>query len=377
MDFNLTDEQRQLGDSIAGFLDDKYSFDKRKAHIKQAGGSPEAWKSYADLGLLGLPFDEAEGGFGAGPVELMLVMEAFGRALILEPYLPTVVLGGTALRVGGTAEQRGRILPKLIAGELKLAFAHTEAEARYDLNDVTTTAHKTASGWTIDGDKSVVQGGGVADLLVVSARTAGTRSDAKGISLFLVPARAKGVTRRPYRLRDGSDAANITLTGVEVAENDLLGKQDEGFAVAERVVEAGIAAVTAEAIGAMDAIQVMTLDYLKTRKQFGRAIGQFQALQHRAAEMLIALEQGRSMAMLATMTLGTESGSERARDLAMSKAGVGRAARFVSQSAIQLHGGMGMTEEYAVGHYFKRLMVIEHTFGDTDYHLAAVADTVS
>lgn len=377
MNFDLTDEQRQLGDSIAKLMAGEYSFDKRKAHLKQAGGSPALWKSYADLGLLGLPFDEGDGGFGGGPTELMLVMEAFGRGLVLEPYLPTVVLGGTAIRLAGTAAQRARLLPKLIAGDLKLAFAHGEAEARYDLSDVTTTARKAGFGWLIDGSKSVVQGGGVADVLLVSARISGSRDDTDGIGLFIVPADAAGVTRKAYRLRDGSDAAEIAFSGVELTNDDVIGVAGEAFTVIERVTEAGIAAVAAESIGAMEVIQSMTLEYLKTRKQFGRAIGQFQALQHRAAEMLIALEQGRSMAMLATMTLGTKDKTERARDLAMAKAGVGRAARFVSQSAIQLHGGIGMTDEYAVGHYFRRLMVIEHMFGDTDYHLAAVADAVS
>lgn len=377
MDFDLTDEQRQLADSVGKLLADDYSFDKRKGYLKQAGGSAALWQSYADLGLLGLPFDEADGGFGGGPTELMLVMEALGRSLVIEPYLPTVVLGGTAIRVAGSAEQRKRILPKLVEGGLKLAFAHGEAEARYDLSDVTTTARPSGSGWVIDGAKSVVQGGSVADLLIVSARMSGARDDPDGISLFIIAADAKGVSRKSYRLRDGTDAADIVLSGVEVPAGDLLGKPGEGFTVVQRVTEAGIAAVAAEAVGAMEVIQAMTLDYLKTRKQFGRAIGQFQALQHRAADMLIALEQGRSMAMLATMAPGIADKVERARNLAMAKAGIGRAARFVSQNAIQLHGGIGMTDEYAVGHYFRRLMVIEHCFGDTDHHLATVADAVA
>ena len=303
-------------------------------------------------------------------------MEAFGRALALEPYLATVVLAGTALRLAGNAAQQTAILPQIAAGEVTLAFAHGERQARYDLSDVLTTAKPKAGGWVLDGAKSVVLHGDGANKLVVSARVSGERDEPDGIGLFLVDAAANGVARRAYPMRDGSRAAEIALSGVEVATEDVLGEPGKAFPVIERVVETGIAAICAEAVGAMEAMQAMTLEYLKTRQQFGKPIGQNQALQHRSAEMLIALEQGRSMAMLATMSVEEADAAERARNLSMAKVGVGQAARFVSQNAIQLHGGIGMTEEYAVGHYFRRVMVIEHMFGDSTHHLARLADEV-
>ncbi len=335
------------------------------------------WERYAELGLLGLPFAEEYGGFGGGAIETMLAMEAFGRVLALEPYLATVVLSGTALRLAGSGAQQSAILPQIAEGRMTLAFAHGERQARYDLNDVLTTAKANArGGWVLDGAKSVVVHGNNADRLIVSARSSGERDDPDGISLFLVDASGNGVARRSYPMRDGTRAAEISLSGVEVGDDDVLGEPGKALPVIERVVEAGIAAVAAEAIGAMEAMHAMTLEYLKTRQQFGKPIGQNQALQHRSAEMLIALEQGRSMAMLAAMMVDEKDPDERAHNISMAKVGVGQAARFVSQNAIQLHGGIGMTEEYAVGHYFRRCMVIEHLFGDTAHHLSRIADQV-
>jgi alkylation response protein AidB-like acyl-CoA dehydrogenase len=306
----------------------------------------------------------------------MLVMQAFGRVLALEPYLATVVLAGTALRLAANAAQQSALLPQIAEGKLSLAFAHGERQARYDLSDVLTTAKPKGSGWVIDGAKSVITHGDGADKLIVSARTRGERNDPNGISLFIVDADANGVARRAYRMRDGMGAAEIALSGVEVGSDAVLGEIGKAFPVIERVVEAGIAATAAEAVGAMETMQAMTLEYLKTRQQFGRPIGDNQALQHRATEMFVALEQGRSLAMLAAMMVDEPDPAERARNIAMVKAGVGQAARFVSQNAVQLHGGIGMTEEYAVGHYFRRCMVIEHSFGDTAHHLSRLADQV-
>lgn len=377
MDFELSEEQRLLRDSIDRLLTDRYEFAQRKGYLAEPEGWSRAlWRQYAELGLLGLPFAEEHGGFGGGAVETMLVMEAFGRALVLEPYLATVVLSGTALRLAGSPAQQAAILPQIAEGKLVVAFAHGERQARYDLSDVLTTAKPKDGGWLLDGAKSVVVNGGDADRLVVSARSAGERSDPEGISLFLVDAAANGVARRAYPMRDGTRAAEISLSGVEVGADALLGLPSKAFPVIERVVEAGIAATAAEAVGAMEAMHAMTLEYLKTRQQFGRPIGQNQALQHRSAEMLIALEQGRSMAMLATISLDDPDAAARAHHISMAKVGVGQAARFVSQNAIQLHGGIGMTEEYAVGHYFRRVMVIEHSFGDTAHHLSRIADRV-
>ena len=377
MDFDLTDDQRLLTDSVTRLLANQYGFEQRKALLKtEAGWSEALWAQYAELGLLGLPIPEDFGGFGGGPVDVMLLMQAFGRHLVLEPYLATVVLGGTAIRLAGTEAQQGEILPEIAAGSTKLAFAHYERQARYDLTDILTTAKPQAGGYVLEGAKSVVLHGDCADKLVVSARTAGGRDDADGISLFLVDAGAPGIARRGYALRDGTRAAELSLSGVQVPREAMLGQQDAALPIIRRVVEAGIAATAAEVIGAMEAMQAMTLDYMKTRQQFGKPIGENQALQHRAAEMLVQMEQGRSMAMLAAMMVNEPDTAERERNIAMAKVGVGQAGRFVSQNAVQLHGGIGMTEEYAVGHFFRRVMVIEHLFGDTAYHLDQLADQV-
>jgi pimeloyl-CoA dehydrogenase small subunit len=377
MDFDLTDEQRLLRESVDRLLADHYGFAQRRGYLAEPEGwSTALWSRYAEQGLLGLPFAEEHGGFGGGAIEIMLVMEAFGRVLALEPYLATVVLGGTAMRLAGSEAQKSAILPQVAEGNMTLAFAHGERQARYDLTDVLTTAKPTARGWIIDGAKSVVAHGDGANRLIVSARLEGERDDPDGIGLFLVDAKANGVARRAYPMRDGTRAAEISLSGVEVDRGDAVGEPGNALPVVERVVEAGIAATSAEAAGAMEAMHAMTLEYLKTRQQFGKPIGQNQVLQHRSAEMLIALEQGRSMAMLAAMMVDEPDPEERAHNIAMAKVGVGQASRFVAQNAIQLHGGIGMTEEYAVGHYFRRVMVIEHMFGDPAHHLSRLAEQV-
>lgn len=375
MDFDLTEDQRLLTESVTRLLADEYAFEQRKQLLKAPEGwSKKLWAQYAELGLLGLPIAEEHGGFGGGAVDVMLLMQAFGRHLVLEPYLATVVLGTTAIRLAGDAEQQGEILPAIAAGETKLAFAHYERQSRYDITDVMTTAKPSNGQYVLEGGKSVVLHGDCADRLVVSARTGGSRDEAAGISLFLVEGDAEGLTRRGYALRDGTRAAELSLSGVKAR---LIGEKDNALPIIAQVVEAGIAATSAEVIGAMEAMQSMTLEYLKTRTQFGKPIGDNQALQHRAAEMLVAMEQGRSMAMLAAMCLEETDPAERARSISMAKVGVGQAGRFVSQNAVQLHGGIGMTDEYAVGHYFRRVMVIEHMFGDTAWHLDRLAEQVA
>jgi pimeloyl-CoA dehydrogenase small subunit len=378
MDFELSDDQRLLQDSITRLLGDRYSFEQRKAYLKDPGGySASLWTQYAELGLLGLPFAEAYGGFGGGAQDVMLVMQAFGRALILEPWLPTVVLAGTALNLAGSDAQKSALLPAIAEGRLKLGFAHGERQARYDLNDVVTTARRANGGWVLDGAKSVVSHGEAADTLVVSARTAGERHDEAGITLFLVDANAAGVAKRGYASRDETRAADIAFSNVAVADAEMLGEVGAGFAIVQRVVEAGIAATAAEAVGAMEVMHGMTLEYSKTREQFGKPIGSYQVVQHRLADMFMTMEQGRSMAMLATMSVEHPDAAERARNMAMAKVGVGQAARYVAQSAIQMHGGIGMTEEYAVGHYFRRCMVIERLWGDPAYYLQKLAEEVA
>jgi pimeloyl-CoA dehydrogenase small subunit len=363
-----------LKDSIDRLMMTEYNFEKRKAYVASAtGSSDELWAKYAELGLLALPFAEEDGGIGGGPTEIMIVMEALGRAMALEPYLATVVLGGGMLRLGGSAEQRARIVPGVASGELKLALAFQEKQSRYDLADVVTTAMRDGDGWVLDGEKGVVLGGDTADRIFVTARTSGGRRDHAGIGVFMVDAKAAGLSRRGYVTQDGLKAAQLTLAGVKVACVDVIGDPANGLPLVERVVDEAIAALCAEAIGVMDMMHATTLDYLKTRKQFGVTIGSFQAVQHRAADMFVALEQARSMAYFATMMATDDDAKARARAVSAAKVQVGRSGRQIGQEAVQLHGGIGMTMEYSVGHAFKRMTMIDKMFGDADHHLTRLA----
>ena len=375
MDFDLTEEQRLLKESVDGLLADSYDFESRKKYAKEKGGwSKAVWSKLAEQGLLGLPFSEEEGGFGGGAVETMIVMEALGRALVLEPYLATVVIGGGFLRHGGSAAQKAAHVPGIVDGSKTLAFAQLEKNSRYDLADVATTAKKKGDGWIIDGEKFVVLNGETADTFIVTARTKGGQRDRNGIGVFLVPANAKGVSRKGYPTQDGLHAADVTFTGVEVGADAVLGDAENGLPLVEQVVDDARIALCAEAVGAMDESLKTTVEYIKTRKQFGVPIGSFQVLQHRAADMFVALEQARSMAMFATMAAEFDDAKERANAIAAAKVQIGKSGKFVGQQSIQLHGGIGMTMEAKIGHYFKRLTMIENTFGDVDYHLARVSD---
>ena len=371
MDFDLSDDQRLLSDSVSRLIADRYGFEARRKHLAEPDGwSRTAWAQYAELGLLGVAFPEALGGYGGGPVETMIVMEAFGRGLILEPYLATVVLGGGLLRRLGSAAQQAALLPRIADGSALLAFAHLERQSRWNLADVAATAQPEGGGWVVSGSKSVVLHGDVAQHLLVSARVAGGRTDREGVGLFLVDAAGAGVSRRGYPTQDGLRAAEIVL---DRAAGEPVGTPGAALAGMEAAVDAAIAALCAEAVGAMSALQGLTLEYLKTRKQFGRPIGSFQALQHRAVDMLTAVEQARGMALYATMMAEEADPTERRRAITAAKAQIGRAARAVGQEAIQLHGGIGMTMEYAGGHYFKRLTMIDQIFGDAERHLAELA----
>jgi pimeloyl-CoA dehydrogenase small subunit len=377
MDFEPSDDQRLLVESVTRMLSDTYSFAQRKGYMALPEGySPAVWSQFAEQGLLGLPFAEEYGGFGGSAQEVMLVMQAFGRVLVLEPYFPTVVLCGAALNFAGTAEQKAGFLPAIAEGSLKMAFAHGERQARYDLTDVVTTAKRNGSDWVLDGSKTVVSHGEAADKIIVSARTGGDRYEEDGITLFLVDASASGVARRGYVSRDDTRAADISLSNVGVTLADVLGEVGNGLPIIRRVIEAGIAATAGETVGAMEAMNEMTLEYSKTRVQFGNPIGSYQVVQHRMADMFMAQEQGRSMAMLATMSIDNPDETARAHDIALAKVGIGQAGRYVSQSAVQMHGGIGMTEEYAVGHYFRRCMIIERLFGDPAYYLNKLAAEV-
>lgn len=369
MDFSLTDDQRLLEESLGRFLRKEYDLPARRRRVaSEEGFGRETWKTFADLGWLGIPFAEEDGGIGGGAVEVMVVMEAFGRALVVEPYLPTVLLAGQLISEGGPESMRRTILPAVIAGETLLAFAHGEPVSRFDLTDVATGARRTDIGFVLSGHKSLVLGGGAADRLIVSARTAGDRRSREGLSLFLVDPREKGVTVGDYPTVDGHRAAEVTLTDAIVPADALLGPEGGAAPLIEEAVDRAVIALCAEAVGIMAAMHALTLDYLKGRSQFGVPIAKFQALQHRAVDMFTACEEARSMALLATLKADA-SPAERSRAASAAKAFIGRKARKLGQEAIQLHGGMGMTDEMTIGHLFKRLTVIGTLFGDADHHL--------
>jgi pimeloyl-CoA dehydrogenase small subunit len=376
MDFDLSEEQSILKDSVERLLAENYGFEQRKKLLASPEGwSGEMWGRYAELGLLALPFAEEHGGIAGGPVETMIVMEAMGRALALEPYFSTVVLGGGFLRLGGTTEQQAEIIPAIADGSRKLAFAQLERHSRFDLNHVETAATRNGGDYFISGAKGVVLHGDSADRLIVTARTAGGSRDAKGIGVFLVDADAPGVTRRGYVMQDGLRGAEISFDKVRVPASAVLGDPEDGLPLVERVVDQAIAALAAEAVGVMSAMHALTVDYLKVRKQFGVPIGQFQVLQHRAVDMYVALEQARSITLYATMMADSEDAGERSRAAHAAKAEIGHGGRFVGENAIQLHGGVGMTMEYAVGHYFKRMTMIDLMLGDSEHHLRALAES--
>jgi pimeloyl-CoA dehydrogenase small subunit len=374
MDFDLTDEQRMLSDSVRRLVSDVYDdFEHRKTYRAEPRGWSEAnWSKFAEMGLLGLPFAEADGGFGGGPLETMIVLENFGRGLVVEPYLATVVLGGGLLRRAGSAAQREALIPLVAEGSLTLAFAHQERQARHDLFDVATTARRDGEIYVLTGAKGVVLHGDSAGRLIVSARTAGGRRDRDGISLFLLDPMTQGVTRRGYATQDGLRAAEVVLENVVVPADALLGPEGGALPLIEQVVDEAQAAICAEALGAMEVLRDLTVDYLKQRTQFGQPIGNFQALQHRAADMLVATEQARSMAMYAAMMVQDPDPAARHVALSAAKALVAKLADQLGKEAVQLHGGIAVTDEYKAGHYFKRLSMLGGLFGDVDHHLRVV-----
>jgi pimeloyl-CoA dehydrogenase small subunit len=370
MDFTLSDEQRMLEETVSRLVRDEYDFESRRKLLDSPEGySPQLWAAYAELGLLGVPFAEEYGGFGGGGVELLVLMQAFGRGLVLEPYLATVVLAGSLVERLGSDAQREALLGAVVGGELKLALAYAEPDGRYDHLHVNTRAERTNAGWRLSGAKAVVLHGDSADKLLVTARTADNTNDREGISVFVVDANAPGLSRRGYPTIDGLHAAELRLDGVEVDAEALLGEPGQAADALEAVLARGQAALCAEAVGAMEQALDLTVEYLKQRQQFGVPIGRFQALQHRAVDMRIQLEQARSMAILAAASLALPA-AERDRRLSAAKVVIGNAGRFIAEQAIQLHGGMGMTEEAAVSHYAKRLVMIDHYLGDVDYHLS-------
>ncbi len=370
MDFSLSDEQSLLKDSVERFVQNDYDFDKRrKVMAEEDGFSRKNWQQFAELGWLAIPFAEDDGGFGGGPIELMLIMEQIGRGLVVEPYLPTVVLAGGALRRAGSAAQKEQYLAGIIDGSKLGAFAFAEPQGRFNLADLTTTAKKEGDGYALSGHKCVVLNGPSADFFLVSARTAGDQRDTKGISLFLVDADAKGLSRRDYPTVDGLRASEVMLDGVKVGKDALLGDADAALPLIEEIIDDATLAVGCEAVGGMEVLYKTTVDYSKQRVQFGQPIGKFQVLQHRMVDMFMEYEQSKSLMFMAAMRL--DEGYNEAAKKAVSgfKVQVGKSGRFVGQQAVQLHGGMGMTEELAVGHYFKRLTMIDTLFGNVDFHL--------
>jgi alkylation response protein AidB-like acyl-CoA dehydrogenase len=378
MDFNYSDEQTALQETLRRFIDRDYGFDRRRVLAGSTlGFSAEAWTQYADLGLLSLPFPEEFGGLGGTAVDVMLVMELIGRGLLLEPFLSTIVMCGGLIRDAGAETLKRTLLARIGAGEIKLALACYEAAGRYDLSQVACSAVRGSHGrWRLSGHKTVVLDAPSADFLLVSARSSGAAHGARGISVFLVGRESVGLTLNGYPTQSGGRAADVRLEDVALDADALIGTAEQGLALVERAVDRGIAALCAEAVGIIAALNEATLNYLKTRKQFGVPIGKFQALQHRMADMLIAAEQARSMAVIAAVYADSEDAAERRRAVSGAKAYIGQAARLVGQQAVQLHGAMGVVDELIVSHYFKRLTMIDMSLGDADFHLARFSDTL-
>ncbi len=370
MDFTLNDEQRQLRDTLARFLAARYGFDARQKILRsEEGWSPAVWKALAEeLGILGAALPEEVGGFGGGPVDTMLIMEELGRALLVEPYLETVVIGAGLLRHSG-GEAAAERLGAIIDGTMITAFAWSEPDSRFDPALCATTATRDSDGWRLEGRKAVVVAAPCATHLIVTARTAGDPGSREGLSLFLVERGVAGLSTTDYTTVDGRRAAEVTLESVRVGAEALLGEAGQALPIVERVLDEARAALCAEALGVLSELQRRTLDFVKERKQFGIAIGQFQVLQHRLVDMFMEVEQARSMTMMATLKLG-EAERERSRAVSAAKAYVGKACRFVGQNAVQTHGGIGLTDELALSHYFKRATMIESQLGSVDYHLA-------
>ena len=369
MDFNFTEEQEMVRDGLSRLVREQYDWDTRRGAVESdAGWRPEIWAQLAELGILGMPFSEQDGGFGGGAVDAMIVMEEFGKGLVVEPFLPTVVCAGGFLKHAGTDAQKEEHIGGIVDGSRVYAFAYAEPRGRYDLADLQTTAKKDGDGYVLNGHKAVVVGAPWASHLVVTARTSGEQRDRDGVSVFVVANDAKGVVRRDYPTVDGRRASEVYFENVSVPADALIGEEGGALPLVERVADEAVAALCAEACGAMKVAHAMTVDYSRQRKQFGVPIGKFQVLQHRMVDMFTEYEQSVSMTYLATLKLDAPE-KERKRTASAAKVRIGQAARFVGQEAIQIHGGMGMTDELAIGSYFKRLTILNAEFGDVDHHM--------
>lgn len=370
MDFSYNETQQMLRDTLARYLADNYDFDTRRKWIaSDAGRDPGIWQALAtELGILGAPFSEEQGGLGGGAVESMIVMEQLGEAIAIEPYLQTVVIGGGALKaVGGAVADA--VIPQIIGGEAVIAFAYAEPQGRYELHNLRTSAKRDGAGWVLNGHKAVVYAAPWATHLLVTARTGGSVRERDGVSLFLVEANLPGIVRRDYPTVDGFRASEIYFENCAVPGEALLGGEGQALPLVEQIVDEATAAVCAEATGVMRRLHAGTMDYARQRKQFGRPISDFQVLQHRMVDMFMEVEQAVSMTLMATLKLGFAP-AERAAAVSQAKAKIGKGLRFTGQSAVQIHGGIGITDELSIGHYFKRATMIENQFGSVDHHLA-------
>ena len=377
MDFSLTDDQAMLAHSVGRFVDTEYDFESRQKFAASDGGfSREMWATFAELGVTTVPFAEEDGGLGGGPVELMLSMEQLGRGLVVEPYLANIVLAGGALRRAASTGQRERWLTPIIAGESHAALAFAEPQARYDIRNVATHAKAEGDGYVLSGSKTMVLNGGAANMIIVPARTSGNTADEDGITLLGVPADARGVEIRPYPTVDALQAADIDFNDVTVDENAVLGDVGKGFATLQAVIDEATLAISAEAVGIMQAMHDKTVEYSRNRTQFGVPIGTFQALQHRMVDTMIACEQSRSLLYWSVMLSTTES-PDAQNSISALKYQVGTAGITVAREAVQLHGGMGVTWELDIAHYFKRMTAIDATFGNADFHLDRYIGTAS
>ena len=373
MNFDLSEEQQLLKDSVERFVNDNYDLDTRQSLSKNpAGFSDTYWQTMAELGWLGVTVPEAQGGFGGNQADTMVLMEAFGQGLVLEPFFATAVLGTRAVVSGGNADLQSRLLPDVVSGSCRLGLAYAEEQSRFDLEDVITRATAQDSGFVITGHKSMVQHGGSADQLVVSTRTSGGQRDENGITLFLVDTKAEGVTVDSFPTVDGQQASEVTFENVFVHADKMLGELDRGFTLLQDIAIDGILALAAEAVGAMEILYKDTVAYTQEREQFDHSLADFQVLQHRMVDMFMEYEQCKSMLYRATLEV-VQNGREAMRTVHALKYMVGKVGTFIGENAVQLHGGMGVTEELRIGHYFKRLLVIDAQFGNSDHHLSCFA----
>ena len=375
MNFDFTEEQQMVRDSIARFVQDDYDWDTRKAIVaSEKGLSPDNWKLFAELGWLSIPFAEEHGGFGGNIVDLSVVMEELGKGLVVEPYFPTVVLFGGLIARAGNDAQRAEWLPRVIGGDVLGGFAYVERQSRFALHDCLTTATSSGDGFVLNGEKVVVFNGEQADHLVVLARTSGEQSDRTGLSLFIVEASAAGIDKMNYPMMDGQRVANVTFKDVALPADALLGEEGQALALVEALVDEAIIALASEAVGIMGVLNTKTLEYAKTREQFGVAIGSYQALQHRMVDTMMAYEQCKSLLFKALCEYKQDPAMA-AETIHALKVLIDRNAKHVFGEAIQIHGGMGMTDELDIGHYAKRLMMINTTFGDANYHRSRYIET--